>query len=262
MPVLEADIFDDGAQSPASVAPKPFGLMLEALDDLRPNEVYVATGGSFRYGALGRAHVTRARYLRAAGAVLNGFVRDAAASKRSLSDFPAADYTRKTRAARQVIDFRVGIEIEGSGLRPAISSSATARASSSFPPKWRLRRSKRRSKGVDREPGRNRHPPRHGRAGSVRDLRSPVAARLQTLLPGTGHDHHVRCGVQGKNKANLLKKPQFMPYNSLVLRQTDHLEVRLGLRSRLHFGFVSLSHFFDSSLCIASIALRHQGACP
>ena len=46
MPVLEADIFDDRASSSGSVGAKPFGLMLEALDDLRPNEVYVATGGS------------------------------------------------------------------------------------------------------------------------------------------------------------------------------------------------------------------------
>ena len=53
------------------------GLMLEALDDLRPNEVYVATGGSFRYAFWGELMSTRARYLRAAGAVLNGFVRDA-----------------------------------------------------------------------------------------------------------------------------------------------------------------------------------------
>ena len=45
MPVLEADIFAEGG--------KPFGLMLEALDDLRPNEVYVATGGSFRYALCG-----------------------------------------------------------------------------------------------------------------------------------------------------------------------------------------------------------------
>src|ERR1700730_406999 len=36
MPVLEADIFDDSARSPGGS--KPFGLMLEALDDLRPNE--------------------------------------------------------------------------------------------------------------------------------------------------------------------------------------------------------------------------------
>jgi hypothetical protein len=44
MPVLEADIFDEGSGlSLRSPGGKPFGLMLEALDDLRPNEVYVAT---------------------------------------------------------------------------------------------------------------------------------------------------------------------------------------------------------------------------
>src|SRR6185437_6692091 len=48
MPVLEADIFDDGAPGA-----KPFGLMLEALDDLRAGEVYVATGGSLRYAFWG-----------------------------------------------------------------------------------------------------------------------------------------------------------------------------------------------------------------
>src|SRR5580704_4480573 len=42
-----------------------------------------------------------------------------------------------------------------------------------------------------------------------------------------------------------------MPNNSHVLRQTDHLEVRLGLRSRPHFGFISPPHLFESSLCIA-----------
>ena len=81
MPVLEADIFDDSVRSPGGVGAKPFGLMLEALDDLRPNEVYVATGGSFRYAFWGEFMSTRARYLRAAGAVLNGFVRDAAGNR-------------------------------------------------------------------------------------------------------------------------------------------------------------------------------------
>ena len=75
MPVLEADIFDESARSPAALGAKAFGLMLEALDDLRPNEVYVATGGSFRYALWGELMSTRARYLKAAGAVLNGFVR-------------------------------------------------------------------------------------------------------------------------------------------------------------------------------------------
>jgi 4-hydroxy-4-methyl-2-oxoglutarate aldolase len=47
MPVLEADIFDDSVRSPGGLGAKPFGLMLEALDDLRPNEVYVARAGRF-----------------------------------------------------------------------------------------------------------------------------------------------------------------------------------------------------------------------
>jgi regulator of RNase E activity RraA len=65
MPVLEADVFEEGSGSPGPFGGKPFGLMLEALDDLRPNEVYVATGGSFRYALWGELMSTRARYLRA-----------------------------------------------------------------------------------------------------------------------------------------------------------------------------------------------------
>ena len=37
MPVLEADVFD---------TKDPYGLMFAALDDLKPGEIYVATGGS------------------------------------------------------------------------------------------------------------------------------------------------------------------------------------------------------------------------
>ena len=54
MPVLEADVFDEG-ESPSSFSRKLFGLMLEALDVLHPNEVYIASGGSFRH-ALGAKH--------------------------------------------------------------------------------------------------------------------------------------------------------------------------------------------------------------
>ena len=55
MPVLEADIIEDRSPAPGGAGAKPFGLMLEALDDLRPNEVYIATGGSFRYRAADHA---------------------------------------------------------------------------------------------------------------------------------------------------------------------------------------------------------------
>ena len=102
MPALEADIFDDSARSAGGVGAKPFGLMLEALDDLRPNEVYVATGGSFRYALWGELMSTRARYLRAAGAVLNGFVRDAAGNRGArLSDILPRPVRARPGAARQ-----------------------------------------------------------------------------------------------------------------------------------------------------------------
>jgi 4-hydroxy-4-methyl-2-oxoglutarate aldolase len=119
MPVLEADIFDDSAHSTTGGASKPFGLMLEALDDLRPNEVYVATGGSFRYAFWGELMSTRARYLRAAGAVLNGFVRDAAGIEAlGFPTFSRGLYAQDQGPRGKVIDFRVSIEIEGVRIAP------------------------------------------------------------------------------------------------------------------------------------------------
>ena len=45
MTVLEADFFEEGD--------RPFGVMLEALDDLKTNEIYVCTGASLRYALWG-----------------------------------------------------------------------------------------------------------------------------------------------------------------------------------------------------------------
>lgn len=118
MPVLEADVFDDDEAS-GPFAGKPFGLMLEALDDLRPNEVYVATGGSFRYAMWGELMSTRARYLRAAGAVLNGFVRDAAGIE--ALDFPTfcrGLYAQDQAPRGKVIAFRTPVEMEGIRIAP------------------------------------------------------------------------------------------------------------------------------------------------
>jgi len=115
MPVLEADIFDDNSRAPA----KPFGLMLEALDDLRPGEVYVATGGSLRYAFWGELMSTRARYLGAAGAVLNGFVRDAGGIEAlGFPTFSRGLYAQDQGPRGRVIDFRVAIEIEGVRIAP------------------------------------------------------------------------------------------------------------------------------------------------
>src|SRR4051794_35097904 len=77
MTVLGADVFGEpernSAQEPIS---QPFGLMLRALDDLKPGEVYLCTGGSPRYALWGELMSTRAIVLNAAGAVLDGYARD------------------------------------------------------------------------------------------------------------------------------------------------------------------------------------------
>jgi regulator of RNase E activity RraA len=77
MPVLAVDVFDDIVPDSANpLLKKPFGLMLEALDALRPNEIYVNTGSSPRNALWGELMSTRARKLGCGGAVLNGYVRD------------------------------------------------------------------------------------------------------------------------------------------------------------------------------------------
>ena len=56
MPVLAVDVFAEKVDGTANqLMAKPFGLMLEALDDLHPNEVYVSTGSSPRNALVGRA---------------------------------------------------------------------------------------------------------------------------------------------------------------------------------------------------------------
>ena len=60
MPVLEADVADIGADGPSNA----FGLLFHALDDLKPDEVYICTGASPSYALWGGLMSTRARQLR------------------------------------------------------------------------------------------------------------------------------------------------------------------------------------------------------
>ena len=120
MPALEADVFDEISRPHGAAVARPFGLMFEALDDLRPGEVYVATGGSFRYALWGELMSTRARYLNAAGALLNGFARDAAGIEAlNFPTFCRGLYAQDQGPRGKVIDFRVAVEIEGVLVIPA-----------------------------------------------------------------------------------------------------------------------------------------------
>jgi len=77
MPALSVDVFAERIAGSANrLMDKSFGLMLEALDDLHKNEVYVNTGSSPRNALWGELMSTRARKLGSSGAVFNGYVRD------------------------------------------------------------------------------------------------------------------------------------------------------------------------------------------
>ena len=120
MPVLEADIFDAGSEdSKGPLARTPFGLMFEALDDLHPDEIYVATGSSLRFALWGGLMSTRAVHLRAGGAVLDGYIRDSAEiEKLGFPVFSRGLYAQDQGARGKVIDFRCAVEIEGIRIRP------------------------------------------------------------------------------------------------------------------------------------------------
>ena len=120
MPVLEADVYDTGRGDAAGpLADKPFGLLLEALDDLRSGEIYVATGGSPTYALWGELMSTRALHLQAAGAVLDGYARDAnGIAALGFATFCRGVFAQDQGPRGQVIDFRCAVEIAGIRIEP------------------------------------------------------------------------------------------------------------------------------------------------
>lgn len=119
MPVLEADWFGAGETSQNPFMAKPFGLMFEALDDLKRDEVYVCTGSSPRYALWGELMSTRAIHLGAAGAVLDGYCRDTAGILAlNFPTFCMGSYAQDQAPRGKVVDFRVPIAIDGIAIRP------------------------------------------------------------------------------------------------------------------------------------------------
>ena len=120
MPVLAGDVFQVAVEESRNpVSQKPFGLMLEALDDLGPNEIYVTTGSSPRNALWGELMSVRALKCGARGAVLNGYVRD---TRKILSlgypTFCFGSYGQDSAPRYKVHDFRIPIEIGGVSVRP------------------------------------------------------------------------------------------------------------------------------------------------
>jgi regulator of RNase E activity RraA len=120
MPVLSVDVFVEKLEGSANpLMAKPFGLMLEALDDLKPGEVYLNTGSSPRNALWGELMSTRATKLAAAGAVLNGYTRDTLGIfKLNFPTFSWGRYGQDSAPRYKVVDFRVPVEIGQVRVQP------------------------------------------------------------------------------------------------------------------------------------------------
>lgn len=120
MPVLEANCF--AASEPAGQLPlsrQPFGLLFQALDELKPHEVYVATGCAPQFALWGGLMTSRAQYLKAAGAVLDGCSRDTPEVLASgLPVFSLGGYAQDQGPRGKVVDYRVAVEINGVRIAP------------------------------------------------------------------------------------------------------------------------------------------------
>ena len=95
-----------------------FGRMIEALDDLKPGEVYICAGASHRYALWGGLTSTRALQCGAAGAVVHGCHRDTNEILRL--GFPVASfggYAQDQGPRGIVADWRVPIHMDGVEVR-------------------------------------------------------------------------------------------------------------------------------------------------
>lgn len=119
MTVVEADYRLAEKGGATDLSAKPFGLMLEALDNLQPNEIYLCSGGSPSYAMWGGLMSTRAMHLNAAGAVMYGYHRDT--NEILELDFPVFSmgaYAQDQGPRGKVVDYRVPIDLAGVRIDP------------------------------------------------------------------------------------------------------------------------------------------------
>lgn len=111
MPVLMIDVYGPQAQ--------PFGKLTEALDQLQPGDIYLASGGAMRCAYWGEILTATARVRGANGAVVNGFHRD---TPQVLSQdwpvFSRGRFAQDSGVRTKVIDYRCPIEVGPVTVQP------------------------------------------------------------------------------------------------------------------------------------------------
>lgn len=111
MPVVMTDVH--GPQR------KPFGLLTEALDDLKPGEIYLAAGGGLRCAYWGELLTATARMRGAAGAVIDGYHRDTPkVLAQNWPVFSRGRFAQDSSVRTAVVDFRCPIDLAGTWIDP------------------------------------------------------------------------------------------------------------------------------------------------
>jgi regulator of RNase E activity RraA len=111
MPVVMIDVF--GRQK------KPFGLLTEALDQLQPGEIYLASGGEMRCAYWGEILTATAKKRGAVGAVINGFHRDTPkVLEQNWPVFSRGRFAQDSAVRTQVADYRCPVEIGQVSVQP------------------------------------------------------------------------------------------------------------------------------------------------
>ena len=101
--VLEHDVF--------SPQKKPFGFLTEALDQLRPNDIYIATG-AHNSALWGELLTATAKVRGAVGAVLDGYTRDTPqVLSQNFPVFARGRWAQDSSIRTNVVDYRCTIEI-------------------------------------------------------------------------------------------------------------------------------------------------------
>jgi len=111
MPVLMIDVFGKQKQ--------PFGKLTEALDQLKPGEIYLASGGEMRCAYWGEILTATAKKRGAVGAAVNGYHRDT--PKVFEQDWPVFSrgrFAQDSGVRTQVLDYRCPIEVGGVKVEP------------------------------------------------------------------------------------------------------------------------------------------------
>src|ERR1035437_8409896 len=97
----------------------PFGRLTDALDQINPSEIYIATGGQLNCAAWGEILTATARTRGGAGAIIDGYHRDThRVLEQNWPVFSRGRYAQDAGVRSRVIDFRCAIEIAGVSIKP------------------------------------------------------------------------------------------------------------------------------------------------